>query len=374
KVGFVCGTPEFMAPEQARGDPFVARSDIYSAGTVLYQMLCGRVPFTAENALGVITRHLMDEPTPPSDVQPTWGIPASLEAVALKALAKDPDDRFASAKDMSRAVARAVSDLGARANERLGHGSFLRTADEVEAARAKALADKSERDLGTRATIEHPSVAPPAGRGWLYALGGAFAVLAFGIYLWTTRTVEPVASPSPTVNAPVSHHPEPSPRTRPATQPAVTSDRTPQVDPIVEPIGPRAPSQPALPSDPTIEAPSAPTHDRVRPDAPHGRRRAATDPSTASAPEPPATGGPASALEESRALIRQGDIAGAIARLETAARAHPSHAQIQRTLGQAYMRNGDAERGVAAYRRYLELAPNASDRAIIERIVTPRGE
>ena len=98
--GTLIGTPEYMSPEQARGDPLDARSDLYSIGIVLYQLLVGRVPFSAENALGVVLKQVTDEPVPPTQVRP--GVNARLEAICLRALKKSRDDRYQSAKDMRR--------------------------------------------------------------------------------------------------------------------------------------------------------------------------------------------------------------------------------------------------------------------------------
>ena len=98
--GTLIGTPEYMSPEQARGDPLDARSDLYSVGIVLYQLLVGRVPFSAENALGVVLKQVTDEPVPPTQVRP--GVNPRLEAICLRALKKSRDERYQSAKDMRR--------------------------------------------------------------------------------------------------------------------------------------------------------------------------------------------------------------------------------------------------------------------------------
>jgi serine/threonine-protein kinase len=93
--GVVCGTPEYMSPEQARGQRLDPRSDLYAVGVILYQMLTGRPPFESASAVEILHKHLHEPPVPPSTL---LGRPADgLEAICLKALAKEPDERFASA-------------------------------------------------------------------------------------------------------------------------------------------------------------------------------------------------------------------------------------------------------------------------------------
>jgi serine/threonine-protein kinase len=98
--GVLVGTPEFMSPEQCRGEPVDARSDIYAAGAVLYHMLTGAPPFRASTALGVVVQHLTEQPPPIPNVD------ARLEAVCLRALEKRPQDRFGSAREMRHALRR----------------------------------------------------------------------------------------------------------------------------------------------------------------------------------------------------------------------------------------------------------------------------
>jgi len=99
-VGMVCGTPEYMSPEQARGVQITPRTDLYALGAILYHLLTGHVPFDGPSPLAVVTRLLTEEPVRPSERRPDLQIPTALEALCLRALAKEPDERPASAKEM----------------------------------------------------------------------------------------------------------------------------------------------------------------------------------------------------------------------------------------------------------------------------------
>jgi len=115
RTGMLVGTPEYMSPEQAEGLSLDWRSDLYSLGVVVYEMLTGHVPFAAPTPNAVLYAHVNKAPAPPSQLNPA--IPRPLEAVVLRALAKRPDDRFRSdaefASALEQAVRQAQSDLAA---------------------------------------------------------------------------------------------------------------------------------------------------------------------------------------------------------------------------------------------------------------------
>jgi serine/threonine-protein kinase len=106
-AGLVIGTPEYMSPEQGRGEPLDARCDLYSMGVILYLLLSGQTPFDAPTPLGIVLKHQSEEPLPPSRYRPEADL--RLEAVCLKAMSKRPSDRYATAREMRNAL-RALVD------------------------------------------------------------------------------------------------------------------------------------------------------------------------------------------------------------------------------------------------------------------------
>ncbi len=94
----VIGTAQYLSPEQARGESVDARSDVYSLGCVLYEVLTGEPPFVGDSPVAVAYQHVREDPLPPS--QRHEGISADLDAVVLKALAKNPDNRYQTAAEM----------------------------------------------------------------------------------------------------------------------------------------------------------------------------------------------------------------------------------------------------------------------------------
>lgn len=353
-TGFVCGTPEYMAPEQARGEPLDARADLYAIGCLLYQLLTGEVPFKGGSALGTITKHLTEPVQPPSRRRPDLHIPRSLERVVMKALSKDRERRYADAAEMRRALEAAVDELGPLGDDPLG---------------------THEHDP-TRET-------PPApGRPRLLAAGlVAGGLLLGGVIALFLRGAPTVGDGDAGVDAgsPMSDAQaaalgsadagltscEDGTECGPPLQCCTTCTGWTCAERCVTPR-----CDAGLGADAALDAgppqPTTPPRTRRAPTAPTATMVAGSRPVTAAAPtDPPGQ----AAFEEGRRRFLHNDVRGAIERFEAAARAMPRDARVHKELGRAYMRLGDPRRGAAAYRRYLELAPNAPDRALVEQMI-----
>jgi serine/threonine protein kinase len=164
--GAMMGTLQYMAPEQglARGD---ARSDVYSMGIVLYEMLVGQPPFDADTPLAILLKHMNDPLPVPREKNPE--IPEPLERVLLGALAKQPEDRYASASQMARALAEAAAGAGVAVPERVsrplsfttasdaGTVSIYSSADRARLADAAFSKDRTDSNLGRALAQPVPS-------------------------------------------------------------------------------------------------------------------------------------------------------------------------------------------------------------------------
>ena len=102
----VIGTAQYLSPEQARGERVDSRSDLYSVGCLLYELLTGRPPFTGDSPVAIAYQHVRENPVPPSRVDPE--LPAWADPIVLKAMAKDPADRYQSAAEMRTDIQRAL--------------------------------------------------------------------------------------------------------------------------------------------------------------------------------------------------------------------------------------------------------------------------
>jgi eukaryotic-like serine/threonine-protein kinase len=145
EAGSIVGTAQYLSPEQARGAPVDQRSDVYSVGIVLYELLTGNLPFTGETPLEIAMKHLSEVPKPPSELRDE--VPADLDMIVLRALAKDPSDRFESAEEMEKELARVAGGGGV-------------TSETAEAATA-VLAGAGLAETAPTMISRRPVVAPP---------------------------------------------------------------------------------------------------------------------------------------------------------------------------------------------------------------------
>jgi len=114
KTNVVMGSVQYISPEQAKGRMAGPESDLYAVGVVLYEMVTGRVPFTADSEIGIVIKHIQEEPKLPSRINPS--VPASLEKVIMRALRKNPSRRYRSAAEMKEQLKNIV--LGREIEER----------------------------------------------------------------------------------------------------------------------------------------------------------------------------------------------------------------------------------------------------------------
>jgi serine/threonine protein kinase len=103
----VIGTAQYLSPEQARGEQVDSRSDLYSTGCLLYELLTGRPPFVGDSPVSVAYQHVREEPVPPSSLDPD--VPAAVDAIVMKALTKDREQRYQDADEMRADIARALA-------------------------------------------------------------------------------------------------------------------------------------------------------------------------------------------------------------------------------------------------------------------------
>ena len=131
----VIGTAQYLSPEQARGERVDSRSDLYSTGCLLYELLTGRPPFTGDSPVAIAYQHVRENPIPPSRVDPD--VPVWADAIVLKAMAKSPADRYQTAADMRADLQRAASgmpvsaapptrfDMYPQQTQRMGAGTMM---------------------------------------------------------------------------------------------------------------------------------------------------------------------------------------------------------------------------------------------------------
>ena len=382
--GLVCGTPEYMSPEQARAEPLDGRADLYSAAVILYQLVTGDIPFRAGTAMGIISRHLAEPPEPPSRRRRDLNIPAGVDQIVLRGLEKDRELRFDNAIAFRDAIDTMLNLMGVAhtplppsvrasmptARDMAGSPTPIDTATvPMRGAenRFATTADMTGRS-GTRQKIL-------VVLGTAILLGGS---AAGAIVTARARRAQMTAGNAPAAGA------------APAAAPVVAPP------PPVEVRAPIPPSAPAAAAPVPIPEAPAEAHAPPNPRDSHGKRRTAANRAVAvssaatggvaadaattkaappaPAPAPEATPAPAArgmreVLAEAEKLLSQGEVGDACARGEEANRLAPKSPQVHKFLGKCYMRAGRTREANDNYKQYLELAPNAPDAPFVKSMI-----
>ena len=172
----VIGTAQYLSPEQARGERVDARSDLYSTGCLLYELLTGRPPFLGDSPVAIAYQHVRENPVPPSRLDPE--IPPWADSIVLRAMAKDPAQRYQSAAEMRTDIQRALSGVPVAAPRGMGYATTQR----MGAAGATMAAGATRAIPGYEYGQEEDEYAEDGGgprrRTWLWWAAGVLLVLA----------------------------------------------------------------------------------------------------------------------------------------------------------------------------------------------------
>lgn len=203
--GSMVGTPAYMSPEQGLGQPGDHRSDIYSLGVVLYQLVTGTVPFSADTPIAIVLQHVNDPLLPPSSLNPE--VPEALERIIYKALAKSPDERYQNVEEMKAHLDDLASAAAALAAPLEAAPFAIQPAIPVPVA-------VPERPQEGPAAAEMPS----ATRGksgacltWLLVIALSLSAMAFGTYLTLAGLLNSYLPFLPDVEIVLTDTPTPSP-------------------------------------------------------------------------------------------------------------------------------------------------------------------
>lgn len=393
------GKAGYMSPEQIEGAPVDRRSDVFALGVVLWESIALQRLFHADTDLATYKKVLADAVPPPSTFRPD--APSELDAICLRAVARDPADRYQTAADMRDAIERFLARAGRTGRERIE--TFMRTrfsgrrdardrairrlAVAADAAGAEDdyadiiidSADDASTPLSGATGSDATSSAgdqlgtPPRPRsGWpalLAATAMALAIAGAGLYYADAGA--PVEEPASRTRASKrASPPQAKPPARAAPEPAALA--------APEPAAVAAPEPPvAAPEPPALAA--APETDSEPPPAANAEGAARRNAAPVSAkPAPPAADRPDLGPNEATAAANRYYIGGDLARakdlFKRVIRTSPRYAPAHRGLGLVYEKLGRKPSALRSFRTYLKLAPEAADANLIRNRIEKLGD
>jgi serine/threonine protein kinase len=158
QTGLFMGSPKYMAPEQIRGDKVDARTDIYSLGVIMYEMLTGKVPFDRPNSVNILMAHVNEDAPPMRQMNPSIQVSPIMEETVARSMAKDPDQRFHSMDEVLASL------------KRIGGGAFNQTMTGLETGEFRALSDPLSKS-GSGPQLSPPSISSGAQAASGYSFG-----------------------------------------------------------------------------------------------------------------------------------------------------------------------------------------------------------
>ncbi len=403
--GLVCGTPEYMAPEQARGEVLDGRADLYAAAVILFQMVTGDIPFKGDTPMAIVSRHLVEAPALPSRRRSDVPIPPALDALILRGMEKNRELRFPNALAFREALEEIAPPDTGRASSTANQRAQMPTT-RISGPTGTAVVPSSDpaNHFGVTTQMPRRSRRLPVALGFVLVLAGAAVLLMRAQNLSpfggtdspvatesptpTTTTAAAAAAPTEIPNAAAFPRAAVTPAGAVAAgAPAAAEPSAPTHEPELAPHA----EEPAPPKAAAARAPSpskaAPKKHKTTEHADRSESRSPGEAATAAPPSPaaapaaavaapaaeehaaPAQRGAREVLTEGEKLLGQGEVRDACARGEEAKRMNPKLAPTYKFLGKCYMREGNAQQANDNYRKYLELSPNASDAMFIKSII-----